>query len=121
MSESRGTGLRPQRPAGWERRPAVPLSGAQAQGPQGPSQLRSAGTPQAPIPGQVVDTLADAPGGFIAQIVAGRPGMANERSRPGDAGNVSGSTGGFPSQNMGGNHLTGGSASPHVTKGRGTF
>lgn len=118
--ESRGTGLRPQRPTGWERRPAAPLT---QQSTQGPSQLRSAGGAQAPIPSQVTNVLGESPGGFITQIIAGRPGLEAERARPGNDG-VFGGSGGLPSQNFGGNHgnhLVDGSASPHVTGGRGKF
>lgn len=120
MSESRGTGLTQRRPTGWERRPAVPMSGAQAAGPQGPSQLRSAGQAQGEFPSQVIDTLADAPGGFITQLIAGRPGIEAQRSQPGNAGNVAGSLGGFPGPNTGLSHTTGKSV-VGKTSGRGTF
>lgn len=40
---------------------------------------------QAPIPGEIGTQLEQAPGGFLAQIIMGRPGMAKERCKPGDA------------------------------------
>jgi hypothetical protein len=118
-TSQRGTGLRPQRPAGWERRPGVPMDGKQAEGPQGPSELRSVGTPQGSFPSEVVNTLAASPGGFMTQILAGRPGLEAEKARPGDSSNLGG-TGGLPGNNLGGkgNHIVKGSASPHVTKGQ---
>ncbi len=95
-----GTGLRPNRPPGeWEKRP-LPMTGAQADGPQGPSVLRSLGTPQGCFPSQVVDVLADSPGGFLTQILAGRPGMELERNKPGDDTNTSGPVSGFPGSFM---------------------
>lgn len=91
-----GTGLRPNRmPSEWEKRP-LQMTGAQAAGPQGPSQLRSTGTPQgAAFPSDVINVLEES-GSFISQILAGRPGMEKERSKPGDNSNQSGPLGGFP-------------------------
>jgi hypothetical protein len=43
---------------------------------------------QAPIPGDVQTAFEQSPGSFLNQILAGRPGMAGERSVPGDDGNV---------------------------------
>lgn len=129
-----GTGLRPQRPPVWERHPTVPMSGSQANGPQGPGKtvygqesrsIVPAGVAQAPIPSEVTASFDEANGGgLINQLVAGRPGMNFRRSAPGDDTNVSGTpggaTGGLPGPNTGGSRApSSGSASGHVT--RGTF
>ena len=110
-----GTGLRPQRmPKEWEKRP-LPMT---QESPQGPSELRSARPAQGVFPSEVVDTLAASPGGFLTQIVAGRPGMERERAKPGDDTNVGG-TGGIPGPNTGlSRQPTRGSASGHVTRGQ---
>ena len=44
----------------------------------------------APIPSHVVTVLAEAPGGFCAQHIAGDGTFAAERFQPGDDGNIAG-------------------------------
>jgi len=91
-----GTGLRPNRmPKEWERRP-LQMTGKEADGPQGPSELRSINSPQGEFPAEVINTMEQAPGDFITQIIAGRPGLEKSRARPGDDSNQSGPIGGFP-------------------------
>ena len=119
-----GTGLRPNRmPSEWEKRP-LPMDGAQAEGPQGPSALRSINSPQAPFPSDVVNVMAEG-GGFVSQILAGRPGMQAERATPGDNTNQSGPLGGFPGPNMTGTSgsatRTTGSPVMGQTSGKGTI
>ena len=95
-----GTGLRPQRlPSEWEKRP-LELTKESPQGPEKQGAVTSRSM-QAPIPSTVVDAMASAPGGFVTQILAGRPGMQVERARPGDGGNVVPSIGGLPAAGSG--------------------
>lgn len=56
--------------------------------PQGPAKgpAVTSRSMQAPIPGDSVGAL-ERGGGFLAQVLAGRPGMEAERSRTGGGGN----------------------------------
>lgn len=95
--ESRGTGLRPQRPAGWEQQATINFKspGGPNSAPQGPAKgpAVTSRSMQAPIPGEIGTQLQQGPGGFLGQILMGRPGMEGERSRPGNDGNTA--KGGF--------------------------
>lgn len=142
-----GTGLKQQRlPSEWEKRP-LEMSGAQAQGPQGPAKgwygsekaqgggerrsLAPVGHNQSCENSEINDAVDQAAGGgLINQIVLGRPGVLAQKARPGNDDNVSGSpggrTGGLPGPNVGGSRAkTTGTHSPHVVGGnepkRGSF
>lgn len=115
--ENRGTGLTPNRvPSEWQKS-KVDMTSAPKQGPtstMAPTS-RSAGATgfmdvvmrarpsaafgsqneqraQAPIPSQVIDVLAESPGGFIAQHVAGGD-FSKEEQHGGGGGNTSESIG----------------------------
>lgn len=96
--ESRGTGLRPNRPPGWEHgahidfAPNGPHGAPQGALKQGEVTSRSM---QGVIPGEIGTQLDQSPGGFLGQILMGRPGMEAQH-RPGDAAAVGqfGPTGG---------------------------
>jgi len=116
--ENRGTGLTPGRlPSEWQKA-KVDMTSAPKQGPSQTmaptSRDHSPGAtsfmdvvmrgrpssvfaeqrsgPQAPIPSQVIDVLADAPGGFVAQHVAGGD-FSKEEQHGGGGGNTSESIG----------------------------
>lgn len=106
--ESRGTGLKQNKPPGWETGSHINFKevgpyGAE-QGPEKGPHPTSRGM-QAPIPGEIGTQLDQAPGGFLGQIIMGRPGMANQRERPGDSSNVikagPGMVGAFPAAGSG--------------------
>lgn len=134
--ESRGTGLRPQRPVGWEKSARIDFSpSGPNQAPQGDAKgpMPTSRSMQAPIPGEIGTQLEQAPGGFLAQQLMGRPGMQVERARPGDDGNIvkagAGMAGGFPAAGKGPGGgleskpgITGGAAAnPHIGAGKGGF
>ncbi len=110
---------RTQRPSGWEHGSRIDFSpGGKNGAPQGPAKgpAVTSRSMQAPIPSEVIDSMESAPQNFISQIIAGRPGMAGERARPGDSGNVA--SGGFgPS----GGPTTGGTPTIGATKGGSHF
>ena len=122
--------MRPaQRPPGEWVKETLPIT---AESPQGPSKTSmptsrdfvpgsESRSGLAPIPGDIQTVFDDSPGSFLNQIMAGRPGMALERSVPGNDGNVA--TG-----NQGGEEFAKGSASKTTghpiqgkTAGKGTF
>lgn len=113
--ENRGTGLTPNRlPAEWEKS-ALEMTRQPDQGPSvtmGPTSRsliaggsfsdavirnrpgsaygESRSAAQAPIPSEVIDAIADAPGGYINQTVAGIGSFASEAQDGGGPGNISG-------------------------------
>lgn len=123
--DSRGTGLRPQRPAGWEKTGMISISATGPNAaPQGPAKgpAVTSRSMQAPIPGDSVGALQQG-GGFLAQQLAGRPGMSVERAKPGDDSNVSSSgfvASGGPMTTKGG-VLGSTSGTPHFGASKGGF
>ncbi len=117
MSENRGTGLTPNRvPAEWMKQKVDMTSPPK----QGPSQTMAAtsrsvdaggfmgavlrnrpgslygedrSVPLAPIPSTVTDVLLDAPGGYVAQTLAGVGSFDTQEQHGGGGGNTSESIG----------------------------
>lgn len=90
--ESRAAGgLTHRRPAGWEHSSRIDFNEGGPNGsPQGPGKgiEPTSRSMQGVIPGEIGTQLDQAPGGFLGQILMGRPGMALERSKPGDDSNI---------------------------------
>lgn len=82
--QSRGTGVTPGRlPSEWEKGTLAMTK----ESPQGPAKTGQATSRSlAPIPGTVVGALQQGdPGGFMAGVLAGRPGQAVRKTPDGDA------------------------------------
>ena len=117
--ETRGTGLKPQRlPSEWEKRPLQMTK----ESPQGPAKTGKATSRSlAPIAGTVVTQLQQGdPGGFISSVLASRPSAA-VRTKPGDDGNVGGTSKGGSEEAAGSATKTTGSKAVGKTSPKGMF
>jgi hypothetical protein len=122
--ETRGTGLKQNKPPGWETGSHVNFSpDGPNRAPQGPGKgiMPTSRGMQAPIPGEIDSQLQQSPGGFLRQILMGRPRMEAERARPGDAAAV-GQFGPSDGPMVTKEGVQGGAAqNPHIGGGKGGF